>query len=157
MGARRVAREHALMILFQIEVSRFTVETALERFFASFDDGQEMDIPSPVFAKVSEFTPPTAKIQAETRAYSSVLVRGVRHHLKDLDAAISAASSNWRVERMARVDRNLLRLGAFELLFMHENVPRKVALNEAVEVAKTFGTDDSSSFINGILDKIRPQ
>jgi len=144
------------MVLYQIEVSRFTVDMALERFFTSFDDGQVID-PLPSFvvspAKSSQRNEGS---QSETREFTSVVVRGVRHNLKTLDAAITAASSHWRIERMARVDRNLLRLGAFELLHLSEQVPRNVALNEAVEIAKNFGSDDSSAFINGILDKIRP-
>jgi N utilization substance protein B len=80
-------------------------------------------------------------------------VRGVRAALVDLDARITRASTNWRIERMTRVDRNLLRLGAWELV-QKADVPRAVVLDEAVELAKRFGTEESGAFVNGVLDRI---
>jgi N utilization substance protein B len=73
--------------------------------------------------------------------------------LADTDRRIQAASTNWRVERMTRVDRNLLRLGAWELVY-RSDVPRAVILDEAVEIAKRYGTEDSGAFVNGVLDRI---
>jgi len=90
---------------------------------------------------------------AEARPYADTIVRGVTEKVQDLDGRISAASSNWRVERMTRVDRGLLRLGAWEIVYSRE-VPRAVILDEAVELAKRFGTAESSSFVNGVLARI---
>ena len=90
---------------------------------------------------------------AEGREYADALVRGVRRDAVQLDERIRAASQNWRLERMARIDRNALRLGAFELL-TRSDVPRAVILDEAVELAKRFGSDESSKFVNGVLGRI---
>lgn len=93
--------------------------------------------------------PPTP----ESRAYADAALRGVAGALEKIDATIRAASTNWRLERMARVDRNVLRLGAWELL-ERSDVPRAVILDEAVELAKRFGTEESGAFVNGVLDRI---
>jgi transcription antitermination protein NusB len=90
---------------------------------------------------------------AESRAYADRIVRGVAEDPQALDEAIRRASTNWRLERMARVDRNVLRLGTWELLRSKE-VPRAVVLDEAVELAKRYGTEDSGAFVNGVLDRI---
>jgi N utilization substance protein B len=89
----------------------------------------------------------------EGRAYADELVRGVASNLVSTDALIEAASENWRLERMSRVDRNILRLGAWELSARLE-VPRAVILDEAVETAKRYGNEESSAFVNGVLDRI---
>ena len=89
----------------------------------------------------------------EGREYADEIVLGVAEALDEVDGAIRKASTNWRIERMARVDRNVLRLGAWELL-RRRDVPRAVILDEAVELAKRFGSEDSGSFVNGVLDKI---
>lgn len=89
----------------------------------------------------------------EGREYAERIVEGVANDLEAVDAAIRTASTNWRLERMARVDRNVLRLGAWELL-KRDEVPRAVILDEAVELAKRFGSEDSGSFVNGVLDRI---
>ena len=90
---------------------------------------------------------------AEGREYADALVRGVRRDADKLDERIRAASQNWRLERMARIDRNALRLGTYELL-TRTDVPRAVVLDEAVELAKRFGSEESSKFVNGVLDRI---
>lgn len=90
---------------------------------------------------------------AEGRDYADQLVRGVRQDLEKLDERIRSASQNWRLERMARIDRNALRLGTYELL-TRTDVPRAVILDEAVELAKRFGSDESSKFVNGVLDRV---
>jgi N utilization substance protein B len=90
---------------------------------------------------------------AEGRPYADELVRGVTAILPDIDQRIRAASTNWRLERMTRVDRNVLRLGAWELVTQNET-PRAVILDEAVEIAKRFGTEESGAFVNGVLDRI---
>ena len=90
---------------------------------------------------------------AEGRPYADALVRGVLKDLEQTDAQIKKASQNWRLERMTRVDRNVLRMGAWELI-ARTDVPRAVILDEAVEVAKRFGTEESGAFVNGVLDRI---
>ncbi len=89
----------------------------------------------------------------EGRDYADSVARGVAGELALVDEAVRKASTNWRLERMARVDRNVLRLGAWELLHS-QAVPRAVILDEAVELAKRFGSEESSAFVNGVLDRI---
>jgi N utilization substance protein B len=89
----------------------------------------------------------------EGREYADRIVEGVAAELAAVDDEIKKASTNWRLERMARVDRNVLRLGAWELLKSAE-VPRAVILDEAVELAKRYGSEDSGAFVNGVLDRI---
>jgi N utilization substance protein B len=129
MGARTTAREAALQMLFAIEASDGDVEQAIGDFWR--------ELPG----------------DAEGRPYADEAVRGVRATLAELDARIVRASKNWRLERMTRVDRNLLRLGAWELV-TKVDVPRAVVLDEAVELAKRFGTEESGAFVNGVLDRI---
>lgn len=89
----------------------------------------------------------------EGREYADSLARGVADELSRVDDMIRKASVNWRLERMARVDRNILRIGAYELKHSTD-VPRAVIIDEGVELAKRFGTEDSSAFVNGVLDRI---
>jgi transcription antitermination protein NusB len=129
MGARTTAREAALQMLYAVEASGATVELAIKNFW--------WELPG----------------DAEGREYADALVVGVTAELGDLDRRIRAASQNWRLERMTRVDRNVLRIGTWELLKQNE-VPRAVILDEAVELAKRFGTEESGAFVNGVLDRI---
>jgi N utilization substance protein B len=129
MGTRRKAREIALQVLYQLDVQeQLSDEQALALFWAHFEGDQS------------------------SREFADRLVRGVRAHLAELDELLGRASRNWRLERMARVDRNLLRLALFEIKYSSE-VPAKVALNEAIEIAKRYGTAESPAFVNGILDR----
>lgn len=116
-------------MLFQLEASSASPDQVIELFWRSFE------------------------ADPEGRSYADAIVRGVAETLPKLDEKIGAASKNWRLERMSRVDRNLLRLGTWELMF-RDDVPRAVVIDEAVELAKSFGTDDSSSFVNGVLDRV---
>jgi N utilization substance protein B len=129
MGARTTAREAALQMLFAIDATGGDVDQAIRDFWR--------ELPG----------------DAEGREYADQLVRGVREGLLQIDERIRAASQNWRLERMARIDRNALRLGAYELS-TRTDVPRAVILDEAVELAKRFGSDESSKFVNGVLDRI---
>lgn len=129
MGARRSGREAALQMLFAMEASSVGPEEVIPAFWRNFEG------------------------DPEGRPYAEALVRGIAPLLADLDKRISAASTNWRIERMSRVDRNLLRLGSYELAH-RTDVPRAVVLDEAVELAKSFGSDDSSVFVNGVLARI---
>jgi N utilization substance protein B len=121
-------------MLFQLEASGATPERTIELYWRTSAD--------------SDFEP-----DPEGRAYADAIVQGVAHHLAAVDQRITAASQNWRLERMGRVDRNLLRMGTWELM-MQKDVPRAVVIDEAVELAKAYGTEDSSSFVNGVLDRI---
>ena len=130
MGARHSGREAALQMLFQLEASGVSPDQAITLFWRTFEDADP-----------------------EGKAYADACVRGVGENLDAIDKRVTAASQNWRLERMSRVDRNLLRLGTYELLF-RTDIPRAVILDEAVELAKSFGTDESSGFVNGVLDRI---
>ena len=129
MGARTTAREAALQMLFAMEATGNDAEQVIYDFWR--------ELPG----------------DAEGREYADQLVRGVQQDLAAIDGRIRAASQNWRLERMARIDRNALRLGAYELQ-TRSDVPRAVILDEAVELAKRFGSDESSKFVNGVLDRI---
>ncbi len=131
MGARHSGREAALQMLFQMEASGASADEAIELYWRSF--GADAD--------------------PESRQYADVCVRGVTASREAVDAHIGKASQHWRVERMTRVDRNVLRLGTWELS-EQPDVPRAVVLDEAVELAKAFGNDESSAFVNGVLDKV---
>lgn len=129
MGSRRKAREAALQVLYQIDLSGEDVERALELFSNYMVQGED---PEP---------------------FAVELVRGCIAQRDAIDAKIREISKHWRLERMARVDRNILRLSTFELLWVPE-VPKRVSLNEAVELAKRFGDENSPAFVNGVLDRI---
>jgi transcription antitermination protein NusB len=130
MTKRSRAREVALQLLFQRDANAEAPRAAIE----SFAHGRLGD-PALV-------------------AFCLALYDGVIAHLKDIDAKLSAAAENWRLSRMAIVDRNVLRLGAYELLFPTEDSPAPVALNEAIEIARRYGSADSPAFINGVLDRV---
>jgi N utilization substance protein B len=92
-------------------------------------------------------------VKPKVREFSERLVKGVSEHLTQLDDAISGQSKNWKVSRMDRVDLNLLRLAAYEIIYCPD-IPKAAAINEALEIAKRFSEDDAASFINGILDNL---
>ena len=129
MGARTKAREAALQLLYALEAAGEPQEVVMREFWRE--------------------TPG----DPEGRPYADALVRGIMQQLPELDRRITAASENWRVERMTAVDRNLLRIGTYELVHVGD-VPRAVAIDEAVEIAKRFGTEDSSKFVNGVLERV---
>ncbi len=132
-GARSRARECALQALYQVDLAGADPIDALANAVGSGES--------------------EGPLEAEALAFAEKLVRGVCAERAAVDALVERHSHNWRVERMARVDRNVLRLAVWELLH-HEGVPRKVVLNEAIELAKKFGSEESGAFINGILDKL---
>jgi transcription antitermination protein NusB len=144
MGTRRRAREFALQMLYQLDVQQqLSDEQAIGMFWRNF-------------AATAEAEGAMAPDLGEIQPFAEKLVRGVRENLVELDAQIQSASKNWRLERMARVDRNLLRLALYELKHV-DDVPAKVAINEAIEIAKRYGTSESSAFVNGILDRCREE
>ncbi len=130
MRKRTQAREAALQLLYQHEMN----PSSLEEIFASFRERQP------------DFPP-------ETTAFTEGLVRGALERLADIDAVIGKYTENWDLARMAVLDRNILRLATYELLFV-QDVPPKVTINEAVNMAKKFSQGDSGKFVNGVLDKI---
>ncbi len=134
MGARRIGRERALQALYQLEQDpRLTARAALDASWAASDEETSKD--------------------PEAHSFALTLVEGVQKNLLTIDQTLEAHSHNWRVDRMQRIDRNVLRIGVFELLHLPD-VPRKVTINEAVELGKSFGNEASSAFINGLLDKV---
>jgi transcription antitermination protein NusB len=126
---RRTAREKALQALFQIDMSGAEPGSAIEHVLE--------DAPNDEFL--------------------TQLVNGVVENKEQLDETIKKYLANWKIERLATVDRNLLRLSVYELLFLKEVVPANVAIDEAIEIAKRFGDDQSSKFINGVLSKVKQQ
>jgi len=138
MSTRRQAREVALQILYQLDLQeQLSAHQAVHLVIDHFRDPDEQE---------------GVSLDGDALEFTESLVAGVQSQLVAIDAAITAASRNWRLERMARVDRNLLRLAVYELHHAAE-VPPKVAINEAIEIAKRFGTAESPAFINGILDR----
>lgn len=130
LTARRTkARERALQALYQIDVAAEGIDDALAAFWRSFEP-----------------------VERDVKDLAEGLVRGVAEHRRQVDEAIEEASSNWRLDRMARVDRNVLRLAVYELL--QSDVPVKVVINEAIELGKKFGSESSGAFVNGVLDKV---
>lgn len=143
------------MMLYAMDVAKKWPEPVQERFYAAFADGEPLD-PPPAWAPPEAASDAYAieAADAEAKDYAEALIRGVSAHREALDALIQGISLHWRIERMALVDRNILRLAAFELTHLAEEVPRKVVINEAVELAKTFGGAESGAFVNGVLDRI---
>jgi transcription antitermination protein NusB len=137
MGARRLGRERALQALYQLEQDpKLDATQALEASWSASDDGGGV-----------------RPDEVEARQFGLELTQGVQLHREEIDALLEHHSLNWRLERMQRIDRNVLRIGIYELLHRPE-IPKKVTINEAVELGKGFGTEDSSAFINGLLDRI---
>ena len=128
-GRRRKARELALQVLYAMELSGQAAQVSIQRIEDCF-------------------RPPD-----NVWEYASHIIRGVEMHKDKIDEMIQRASEHWKLSRMATVDRNVLRMAVFELMFCID-VPKKVAINEAVELGKKFGTEDSGAFVNGVLDKV---
>ncbi len=130
MGRRRKARESALQILFQLEFDRAQIEKATDQFWKE--------------KKASE----------EIKDYSSRIVKGIVSHQEEIDNLIQSLSDHWRLSRMAHVDRNILRIAVFEFLYEQKLAPA-VIINEAIEIAKKYSSDEAAAFVNGILDAVR--
>jgi transcription antitermination protein NusB len=128
MGSRHQSRERALQILFQYDIHG-KPDVCLDEFWKQ------------------------CQATEDVRSFAEQLVSGVLGHKNDLDALIGKYATNWKVSRMQIVDRNILRLGAYELLWLDE-VPAKVTVNEAIELARDFGDEEAAKFVNGILDKV---
>jgi N utilization substance protein B len=135
MGSRRKARECALQMLFQWDITH----DLIDQIATTFWDGQEGEDEAP-----------------ETRKFAEALASGTVGHVERIDALIARHAENWRLDRMAVVDRNLLRLATYEFLF-DAATPKTVVINEAIEIARRFSAQESPQFINGILDSIRKE
>ena len=129
MGTRRKSRELALQALYQGELAGQAVVLDFEEFCAHF------------------------QVNKKAIPYAKKLLDGVQGKREEINLLISRYAQNWRLERMSVIDRNILRLAVFELHYL-DDVPTSVAINEAVEIAKRYSTDDSGPFINGILDAL---
>jgi N utilization substance protein B len=130
MGQRRKAREEALRILFRLEFENSQAEKTLNQYWEN--------------KKASE----------EIKEYSNWLVNGIISNQSKIDNIIQQVSEHWRISRMALVDRNILRMAVFELLY-EENVAPAIVINEAIEIAKKYSGDEAATFVNGVLDAIR--
>jgi transcription antitermination factor NusB len=129
MGKRRRSRELAIKVLFHLEFSNDDPAGAFELICNNFGAAED------------------------SKVFSRELVEGVCEHRKEIDGLLSEASEHWRLERIAKLDRTILRIALYELLYRHD-VPPKVTINEAVDLGKKFCSEESGAFINGILDKI---
>jgi len=130
MRKRTQSRECTLKILYQAELTRREIHFASENFWNEFET-----------------------IDDNIKTFTDRLVSGIEKNLQEIDDKISKHATNWQLKRMAVIDRNVLRIGVFELLYTTD-IPPKVTINEAVELAKKYGDLESSKFVNGILDKI---
>ena len=131
MKNRRISREIALQVLYQMEFdTSLTPIQGLRQYEDHFKNDQlSMD-------------------------YSEKLIAGIKEHQTQIDETIQKFSINWKISRMSHVDRNIIRLSIFEMTHLKDEVPKNASINEAIEIAKKFGSEDSSHFINGILDQI---
>jgi N utilization substance protein B len=126
---RTKARERAMQALYQIDVAAEGIDDALARFWRSFEP-----------------------VEREVMSLAEAMGRGVAAHRRIIDEQIERVSTNWRLDRMAKVDRNVLRLAVYELL--ETAVPVKVVINEAIELGKKYGSESSGAFVNGVLDRV---
>lgn len=129
MGGRRLSREITLKILFQIDLANANMEEAL---IYAFENN---------------------KFSEEIKEFVLLLVKGVVSNLSEIDKIIINYAKNWSLERITNIDRNILRVAIYEILYL-DNVPKNVSINEAIELAKKYGTKSSFSFVNGVLSKI---
>lgn len=128
--SRRTGRECAVQFLYGLDFTEYDWETAIDSFWA------------------------TTSARPGAKAYAQYLIEGIMQHREALDTEITGALANWRPERVGRVEHNILRVALFELRYA-EDVPQKVAINEAIEIAKRFGNDEAPRFINGVLDRLK--
>ncbi|KAF0247675.1 MAG: N utilization substance protein B [bacterium] len=136
MGARRKARECALQMLFQYDIARPRIDELIKTYWEEIYE-----------TAVSEAS-------SEITEFATDLVTGTIAHIEEIDDRISNRAANWRISRMAIVDRNLLRMAVYEF-FYQPNTPKTVIINEALEIARRFSTYEATQFINGILDGIK--
>ena len=129
MGERRLSREVSLKVLFQVDLVHTNIEETLKNTF-------END-----------------KYSDEVKEFALTLVKGVMSNLAEIDKMIKNYTNNWSLDRITNIDRNILRIAIYEILYL-QNIPKSVSINEAVELAKKYGTRSSFSFVNGVLGRI---
>ena len=133
MRKRTKSREIALKILYAWEITDDSLDISCEEYMKNNNSEEDVVV-----------------------EYAERLVSGIGSNIKKIDEMILSHATNWRLDRMATIDRNIIRIASFELVFM-EDMPPKVAINEAIEMAKKYGSRDSGNFVNGILDKIKDE
>ena len=139
---RRFAREWAMQFLFQYDLTSVVdSEEAIDAFLAQLEDSEVFDCPSDV------------KMLRKADRTARDIINGILENRTKIDKTISEYSSKWTIERMATVDRNIMRVAVYEMLFC-QNVPPVVSINEALEIGKVYGADNSASFINGVLNAV---
>ena len=131
MRKRTFARECALKILYRIEISRESIDSSLLDFWSKADSADK-----------------------ESHDFAEILVKGTCENIVSIDEVISKHTDNWDISRMAVIDRNIMRMSVYEMLY-RDDIPQNVSINEAIELAKKYGDVDSGKFVNGILDKIK--
>ncbi|HKX12979.1 MAG TPA: transcription antitermination factor NusB [bacterium] len=141
MGNRRKAREVTLQLLYETELAQKPGLEVTERFWKD---------PHSLILEDSELSP---QAMDEVKAFTRQILEGVSSNVREIDALVEQHSTHWKVSRMASVDRNILRMAVFELLYC-QDIPASVTINEAIEIAKKYGTEESGAFVNGILDHI---
>jgi len=129
MRKRTKSRECALKILYQLDINKSDLKDSLESFYNY------------------------RKLSPAIKEFANLIAEGTVKNLKQIDKIISKCAQNWAINRMAVIDRNILRMSVFELIFI-DDIPPKVSINEAIEIAKRYGDKDSSKFVNGILDRV---
>ncbi|MFZ2446335.1 MAG: transcription antitermination factor NusB [Syntrophobacteraceae bacterium] len=140
MGQRRQSREIALQMLYQMEMTGLPPHEVIELYYLLAQDDDDEG----------------RTVSRSVRPFAEKLITGVHSFREQIDGMIVGASENWRLERMSIIDRNILRIAVFEMLYCLE-IPPKVSINEAIDLGKTFGSPDSGAFINGILDHLLPE
>lgn len=155
MGKRREARERAVQFLFQHDLNPDEdLELALPQFWNSQRAAAlAEDKGAATWGQRVELPPPSPEENA-LRTFAEPLIRGTLEHREEIDERIKKHAQNWDLHRMAVVDRNVLRLAIYEMLF-RDDIPPVVSINEAVDIAKKFSTEDSGKFVNGLLDKVK--
>ena len=157
MGKRREARERAVQFLFQHDLSPpDELDRALDEFWETQRAAAIAGDKGPATWGQRVELPPLTAAETETRQFADPLIRGTLQHREAIDGHIKKHVKNWDFNRIAAVDRNVMRLAIYEMLH-REDIPPVVSINEAVDIAKKFSTNDSGKFVNGILDKVKAE
>jgi transcription antitermination protein NusB len=155
MGKRREARERAVQFLFQYDLNPpENLQVALGQFWDSQRAAAIAEEKGVATWGQETQLPPATTEEAAVRLFADPLICGALEHRQEADDIIKKHAKNWELHRIAAVDRNILRLAIFEMLH-REDIPPVVSINEAVDIAKKFSTQDSGKFVNGILDKVK--
>jgi N utilization substance protein B len=157
MHDRRKAREIALQVLYELDMAKMDVHEAVSLFWIHLTAPEEVFEPfwdyfdNPEDARKQRIK--SFAVSSEAKLFSILLIEGAWLNRHEIDRVISDCSENWSISRMSKVDRSILRMAVYELLYC-DDIPPKVTLNEAIDLGKTYGSENSGSFINGILDAL---